>query len=525
MQGPVPEQPLPVQPPKVEPAAGAAVSVTAVPLAKLAEQVAPQVIPAGELVTVPLPVPTLLTVSAKLGRLKVAVTVVAVETVTAQVPVPEHPPPLQPVKVEPAAGAAVSVTAVPLVKLAEQVAPQLMPAGALVTVPLPVPAGVTVRVKLCRVKVAVTVVAAERVTAQGPVPEHLPPLQPVKVEPAAGVAVSVTAVPLVKLAEQVAPQVIPAGALVTVPLPVPAGVTVRVKVCSVKVAVTVVAPETVTTHVPVPEHPPPLQPVKVEPAAGAAVSVTAVPLVKLAEQVTPQVIPAGVLVTVPMPVPALETVRTKVCDAKVAVTVVAAETVTTHVPVPEQPPPLQPVKVEPAAGVALRVTAVPLAKLAVHVTPQLIPTGALVTVPLPVPALLTVSAKLGRLKAAVTDVAAETVTVHAPVPVHPPPLQPLKIEPAAGAAVSVTAVPLVKLAAQVAPRVMPVGELVMVPLPVPDLETVRVKVCGVKVAVTVGAAETVTGHAAAPVQPARLQPVNVELDFRVAVSVTAVPLA
>jgi len=77
----------------------------------------------------------------------VAVTVVAAETVTAQVPVPEHPPPLQPLKVEPAAGVAVRVTAVPLVKLAEQVAPQLIPAGALVTVPLPVPAGVTVKVK------------------------------------------------------------------------------------------------------------------------------------------------------------------------------------------------------------------------------------------------------------------------------------------------------------------------------------------------------------------------------------------
>src|SRR5436309_8496074 len=178
MQGPVPEQPLPVQPPKVEPAAGVAVSVTAVPLVKLAEQVAPQVIPAGELVTVPLPVPALLTVSAKLGRLKVAVTVVAVETVTTQVPVPEHPPPLQPLKVEPAAGLAVSVTAVPLVKLAEQVAPQVIPAGELVTVPLPVPAGVTVRVKVWGAKVAATGVAAASVTAQVPRPEQPPALPP-----------------------------------------------------------------------------------------------------------------------------------------------------------------------------------------------------------------------------------------------------------------------------------------------------------------------------------------------------------
>ena len=80
------------------------------------------------------------------------------------------------------------------------------------------------------VKVAVTVVAAETVTTHDPVPEQPPPLQPLKVEPAAGAAVSVTAVPLAKLAAQVAPQVIPAGELVTVPLPVPAGVTVRMKV-------------------------------------------------------------------------------------------------------------------------------------------------------------------------------------------------------------------------------------------------------------------------------------------------------
>ena len=75
-----------------------------------------------------------------------------------------------------------------------------------------------------------TVVAAETETTHDPVPEHPPPLQPPKVDPAAGVAVSVTAVPLVKLAAQVAPQVMPAGELVTVPLPVPAWVTVRVKV-------------------------------------------------------------------------------------------------------------------------------------------------------------------------------------------------------------------------------------------------------------------------------------------------------
>src|SRR2546428_3053263 len=96
--------------------------------------------------------------------------------------------------------------------------------GEVETWALPISAWVTVRVKVWRVKVAVTVVAAEIVTVQVLVPEQPPPVQPPKIEPAAGVAVSVTAVPLVKLAAQVAPQVIPAGALGTVPLPVPARV-------------------------------------------------------------------------------------------------------------------------------------------------------------------------------------------------------------------------------------------------------------------------------------------------------------
>ena len=108
--------------------------------------------------------------------------------------------------------------------------------------------------------------------------------------------------PLAKTAEQLIPQLIPVRLLVTVPEPVPAGVTVSTKV-GMKVAVTVVAAETVTVHGSVPLHPPPVQPVKAEPAAGRAVSVTVVPLAKLAEQVAPQVIPMGLLVTVPEPLP------------------------------------------------------------------------------------------------------------------------------------------------------------------------------------------------------------------------------
>jgi len=85
----------------------------------------------------------------------VAVADFAVVMLTVQVVAVPVQAPDQPVKLEPAAGAAVSVTDVPLLKLAEQVLPQLIPAGLLVTVPVPVPARVRVRA-YCATKVAVT---------------------------------------------------------------------------------------------------------------------------------------------------------------------------------------------------------------------------------------------------------------------------------------------------------------------------------------------------------------------------------
>jgi hypothetical protein len=48
---------------------------------------------------------------------------------------------------------------------------------------------------------------------------------------------------------------------------------------------------------------------------------------------------------------------------------------------------------------------------------------------------------VAALKVAVTPVAALSVTLQVPVPVHPPPLQPPKTEPDAALAVSVTRVP------------------------------------------------------------------------------------
>jgi hypothetical protein len=127
------------------------------------------------------------------------------------------------------------------------------------------------------VNVALTVVAAVSVIEQVPVPEQPPPDQSANVEPLAGLAVKTTVVPLLYGSEQSVPQLIPAGFEVTTPVPDPALLTVRVRWMSVNVAVTVVAVLTVTTHMPVPLHPPPDQPVNVEPVLADAVNVTLVP--------------------------------------------------------------------------------------------------------------------------------------------------------------------------------------------------------------------------------------------------------
>jgi hypothetical protein len=65
---------------------------------------------------------------------------------TAQVAVAPLQAPPQLLKRAPAVGAAVSVTTVPLGKLAEQLEPQLIPAGPPVTVPAAEPRTTTLRV-------------------------------------------------------------------------------------------------------------------------------------------------------------------------------------------------------------------------------------------------------------------------------------------------------------------------------------------------------------------------------------------
>src|SRR5438477_7941543 len=97
------------------------------------------------------------------------------------------------------------------------------------TLPLSVTRQGTTNTKLSMtVKVADTVCAEFMVTTQAAVPEHAPP-HPANVELAAEVAVIVTMVPGLRLAEQVLPQLMDASLLLTVPLPVPCLLTCNVK--------------------------------------------------------------------------------------------------------------------------------------------------------------------------------------------------------------------------------------------------------------------------------------------------------
>ena len=79
-------------------------------------------------------------------ELKIAPTVEFEVGVKVQVVVLLTHAPVNPAKVDPAFGDAVSMTAVPPGKLAEHDDPQLIPDGLEVTVPLPVPEGATVTV-------------------------------------------------------------------------------------------------------------------------------------------------------------------------------------------------------------------------------------------------------------------------------------------------------------------------------------------------------------------------------------------
>lgn len=147
----------------------------------------------------------------------------------------------------------------------------------------------------------------------------------------------------------------------------------------------------------------------------------------------------------PEPVPALVTKSVAVCRLKVNVTFLAPDMVTVQVLPEKVSQPDCPQSIEPAAGVAVRVTLVFCANGAEHEEleePQDMPAGALVTVPLPLPVLNTVSAVpvVCLLKVTVTDLAADMVTVQVKPLRGVQPNQLASVEPASGVAVRVTLV-------------------------------------------------------------------------------------
>ena len=106
----------------------------------------------------------------------------------------------------------------------------------------------------------------------------------------------------------------------------------------------------------------------------------------------PQLIPGAGDVTIPLPAPAVVTVRANVESVKVAVTFVAAVIETVQVVLaPVQTPPDQPVKVEPVPAAAVKVTLSLAANRAEHVVPVVPQAMSVpeVTSPVPLPALVT----------------------------------------------------------------------------------------------------------------------------------------
>src|SRR5438445_13445052 len=108
--------------------------------------------------------------------------------------------------------------------------------------------------------------------------------------------------------------------------------------------------------------------------------------------------PPSLEVTVPPAKPTLTllTVRVNRCTLNVAVTDRAPLIVTVQVVSETPSQPLQPAKTEPSLARDVGVTTIPLSYVNTHVGPQLMPPSLEVTVPLPVPPLLTVRANRSR---------------------------------------------------------------------------------------------------------------------------------
>ena len=286
---------------------------------------------------------------------------------------------------------------------------------------------------------------------------------------------------------------------VTVPLAPPTRDSVTFRTLLAKVAVTVLAADmrTVQTLPAVEVHP--VQPVNAEVGSVLlACRCTVACGGNFCVQIVPQSMraPGSVPTTVPLPVPFFATLS--VTLLKLAVTVRAALAlviVTVHVAPLNDVQPLQLRKLESAAGTAVRTTEVLLALLLMQVVPQLmfafVPPGGLatpVTVPVPVPALFTVSRAVVKLTVAVRLLVRVALHVAPEMVVHPAQLT--KVEPGSDVAVSPSVVPTAFDDWQIDPQLMgalvapPPGAVpVTVPLPVPVFTTVKVDELNVAVIV------------------------------------------
>src|SRR6185295_18425344 len=104
--------------------------------------------------------------------------------------------------------------------------------------------------------------------------------------------------------------------------------------------------------------------------------------------------PAGLDVTVPLPMPVLATFSVKRLSVKVAVTVREFVIETVQVVPETTSQPVQPPKIESASGAAVSVTGESLRNDAEQVDPQLMPPGADVTVPPPSPCFTAASVNI-----------------------------------------------------------------------------------------------------------------------------------
>jgi hypothetical protein len=267
----------PLQPVKALPLFGVATRVTlvfAVSVAEHVEPLLPHVMPPP--VTVPGPEAETFRVA---PPVKLAVTLRDADIDTVHVvAVPPHAP-VQPPKLAPVFGVATSVTDALAANDAEQtVAPLPQLIAPLPPVTPPGPLTVTLRVT-AGTKVALTLVSADTVTVQLPLPLQAPP-QPVNVYPDDGVAVSVTDALSASVAVQADGQLSPPP--VIVPFPFTVADSVFVDPDASHAALTVVLPESVTVHdCAVPLHPPPQPANAVLVVAGVSKRVSVEPVRRL----------------------------------------------------------------------------------------------------------------------------------------------------------------------------------------------------------------------------------------------------